>query len=36
MPSQQNIEYKSSWQDLYLIWVCGIANTRLILLENIK
>ncbi|MDR0506107.1 MAG: hypothetical protein LBH32_04735, partial [Dysgonamonadaceae bacterium] len=26
MPEQQNIEYKSSWHDDYLKWVCGFAN----------
>lgn len=26
MPEQQNIEYKSSWRDEYLKWVCGFAN----------
>lgn len=26
MPEQQNIEYKQSWQDDYLKWVCGFAN----------
>ena len=25
MPEQQNIEYKSSWHDDYLDWVCGFA-----------
>jgi hypothetical protein len=29
MPSQQNIEYKSSWHDDYLKWVCGFANAIL-------
>jgi ATP-dependent DNA helicase RecG len=28
MPEQQNIEYKSSWHDNYLKWVCGFANTQ--------
>ena len=23
MPEQQNIEYKQSWHDDYLKWVCG-------------
>lgn len=27
MPEQQNIEYKPSWHDDYLKWVCGFANT---------
>ncbi|MCB0483122.1 MAG: putative DNA binding domain-containing protein [Flavobacteriales bacterium] len=26
MPEQQNIEYKPSWHDDYLKWVCGFAN----------
>ncbi len=25
MPEQQNIEYKQSWHDDYLKWVCGFA-----------
>ncbi|MDH6312380.1 ATP-dependent DNA helicase RecG [Parabacteroides sp. PFB2-10] len=28
MPEQQNIEYKSSWHDDYLKWICGFANAR--------
>ena len=28
MPEQQNIEYKQSWHDDYLIWVCGCANAQ--------
>ena len=28
MPEQQNIEYKSSWHDKYLEWVCGFANAQ--------
>ena len=28
MPEQQNIEYKSSWHDDYLDWVCGFANAQ--------
>lgn len=28
MPEQQNIEYKSSWQDDYLKWICGFANAQ--------
>jgi len=28
MPEQQNIEYKSSWQDEYLKWICGFANAQ--------
>ena len=26
MPEQQNIEFKQSWHDDYLKWVCGFAN----------
>ena len=26
MPEQQNIEYKQSWHDDYLKWICGFAN----------
>lgn len=26
MPETQNIEYKQSWHDEYLKWVCGFAN----------
>ena len=26
MPEQQNIEYKTSWHDDYLKWICGFAN----------
>jgi len=28
MPEQKNIEYKSSWHDDYLKWICGFANAR--------
>jgi len=28
MPEQQNMEYKSSWHDDYLKWVCGFANAQ--------
>ena len=28
MPEQQNIEFKQSWQDEYLKWVCGFANAQ--------
>ena len=24
----QNVEYKRSWQDKYLEWICGFANAR--------
>lgn len=26
MPEHQNIEYKQSWHDEFLKWVCGFAN----------
>jgi len=28
MPEQQNIEFKQSWHDDYLKWVCGFANAQ--------
>jgi len=28
MPENQNIEYKSSWHDEYLKWICGFANAH--------
>jgi ATP-dependent DNA helicase RecG len=28
MPEQQNIEYKESWRDEYLKWICGFANAN--------
>ena len=28
MPENQNIEYKQSWNDEYLKWVCGFANAN--------
>jgi ATP-dependent DNA helicase RecG len=28
MPEQQNIEYKQTWHDDYLKWVCGFANAQ--------
>lgn len=28
MPEQQNIEYKQSWRDEYLKWICGFANAQ--------
>ena len=28
MHEQQNIEYKSSWHDDYLKWICGFANAQ--------
>jgi len=28
MPETQNIEYKSSWRDEFLRWICGFANAQ--------
>jgi ATP-dependent DNA helicase RecG len=28
MPEQQTIEYKSSWHEEYLDWICGFANAQ--------
>ncbi|MFY0252459.1 ATP-binding protein [Chitinophaga sp. 30R24] len=28
MPEQHNIEYKLSWRDEYLKWICGFANAQ--------
>jgi predicted HTH transcriptional regulator len=28
MAENQNIEYKQSWHDNYLKWICGLANAR--------
>jgi ATP-dependent DNA helicase RecG len=28
MSETQNIEYKSSWHDDYLKWICGFANAQ--------
>jgi ATP-dependent DNA helicase RecG len=28
MPEKQNVEYKQSWHDDYLKWVCGFANAQ--------
>lgn len=28
MPENQNIEWKESWRDEYLKWICGFANAR--------
>lgn len=28
MPEHQNVEYKQSWHDDYLKWICGFANAR--------
>ena len=27
MSESQNVEYKSSWRDEYLKWICGFANS---------
>jgi len=28
MTEHQNIEYKQSWRDEYLKWICGFANAQ--------
>jgi len=28
MSESQNIEYKSSWRDEFLRWICGFANAQ--------
>lgn len=28
MSESQNIEYKQSWRDEYLKWICGFANAN--------
>ena len=28
MAKKQNIEYKVSWRDEYLKWLCGFANAQ--------
>jgi ATP-dependent DNA helicase RecG len=28
MPEKQNIEYKQSWRDEYMKWICGFANAN--------
>jgi ATP-dependent DNA helicase RecG len=28
MPEDQNIEYKETWKDEYLKWICGFANAN--------
>jgi len=28
MPETQNIEYKATWRDEYLKWICGFANAK--------
>jgi len=28
MPESQNIEWKESWRDEYLKWICGFANAK--------
>ena len=27
-PESQNVEWKSSWRDEYLKWICGFANAQ--------
>jgi hypothetical protein len=44
MPEQQNIEYKFSWHDEYLKWICHVFHisiffinmTKIIVLKNNK
>jgi hypothetical protein len=28
MPETQNIEWKTTWRDEYLKWICGFANVK--------
>ena len=28
LPESQNTEYKESWRDEYLKWICGFANAQ--------
>lgn len=28
MPENQNVEWKESWRDEYLQWICGFANAQ--------
>lgn len=28
MPEHQNIEWKESWRNEYLKWICGFANAK--------
>ncbi len=28
MPEKQNIEWKESWRDEYLKWICGFAHAK--------
>lgn len=28
MPEKQNVEWKESWRDEYLKWICGFANAQ--------
>ncbi len=35
MPESQNIEYKSTWRDDYLKWICDFANSTLGILVNL-
>jgi predicted HTH transcriptional regulator len=38
MPESQNIEWKESWRDEYLKWICGFANAKggKIIIGNLK
>ncbi|WP_254424817.1 helix-turn-helix domain-containing protein [Capnocytophaga sp. oral taxon 878] len=36
MHETQNIEYKSSWRDEYLKWICGFANANGVLSLLVK
>ncbi len=27
-PETQNVEWKRSWRDEYLAWICGFANAQ--------
>lgn len=36
MAESQNIEYKESWRDEYLKWVCGLANAQEKIKDNCK
>ena len=31
MPETQNTEWKASWRDEYLKWICGFANAKKLL-----
>ena len=28
MPENQNVEWKESWRDEYIKWICGFANAQ--------